>query len=146
MTSKQEIWNSWTNRYIDTTTPIPLFETDESGKVAYKQYGADNRRILKRSEQMDHRIQQEGQQVLDDWEGGTDSYDGLIYLMYWLNDGEIVPLYIGKGESMGVMVKDSVPILLQRLENWKRDQNSISIIPLGKGRICRLLVSLLHQL
>lgn len=61
MTSKQEIWNSWTNRYIDTTTPIPLFETDESGKVAYKQYGADNRRILKRSEQMDHRIQQEGQ-------------------------------------------------------------------------------------
>jgi hypothetical protein len=53
VTTKQEIWSEWTDRYLDTENPVPLFETDESLAVQYKHYGQNDRRILKRSETME---------------------------------------------------------------------------------------------
>jgi Flp pilus assembly secretin CpaC len=47
MTTKEEIWQGWTDRYIGTEQPIPLFETDENLTVQYKHYGQNDRRILK---------------------------------------------------------------------------------------------------
>lgn len=47
VTTKEDIWQGWTDRYVDTENPIPLFETDENLTVEYKNYGKDDRRILK---------------------------------------------------------------------------------------------------
>jgi len=101
MTTKGDIWQEWTGGYIDTESPCPLFQTDESLTVEYKHYGKDNRRILKRSGEMDSLIRAEGRKVINDWSTSDDTYDGLIYLMYWLNDGEVVPVYVGKAGKYG---------------------------------------------
>jgi len=101
MTTKKDIWQQWTDRYIETENPIPLFETNESLSVEYKHYGQDNRRILKRSKEMEAAIRGEGRKVINDWSTTDDTYDGLIYLMYWFVDDEVVPLYVGKAGKYG---------------------------------------------
>jgi hypothetical protein len=101
MTTKEDIWQEWTDRYIDTENPIPLFETDENLIVQYKNYGKDGRRILRRSEEMETLVRNEGRKVIQDWETADDTYDGLIYLMYWLEDGDVIPLYVGKAGKYG---------------------------------------------
>jgi len=95
MTTKEEIWQEWTSHYIDTGNPIPLFETDENLTVQYKHYGQNDRRILNRGELMESQLREEGRKVINDWSTTDDTYDGLIYLMYWLADSEVVPLYVG---------------------------------------------------
>ena len=54
--AKADIWQEWTVRYLDTETPTPLLETDECLTDEYKHYGKDDRRILKRSGEMDSLI------------------------------------------------------------------------------------------
>ncbi|AEN07187.1 hypothetical protein Halar_3602 [halophilic archaeon DL31] len=39
MTTRYEIWQEWTDRYIDTENPIPLFDTDENLNAEFKHYG-----------------------------------------------------------------------------------------------------------
>jgi len=101
MTTKRDIWQQWTDRYIDTEKPTPLFETDETLTVEYKHYGQNDRRILKRSTEMENILRNEGRKVINDWSTTDDTYDGVIYLMYWLDDGEVVPLYAGKAGKYG---------------------------------------------
>ena len=101
MTTREEIWQKWADRYIDTENPIPLFETDENLNPEYKNYGNDDRRILKRSEEMEALVREEGRKVINDWHTTDDTYNGLIYLMYWLEDDDVVPLYIGKAGKYG---------------------------------------------
>ena len=101
MTTKKDIWNRWTDSYVDIEDPITLFETDEALTVEYKHYGRNDRRILKRSEEMDDAIRAEGRRVINDWSTTDDTYHGLIYLMYWLDDVEVVPLYVGKSGKYG---------------------------------------------
>lgn len=101
MTSKNEVWQEWAGRYLDTENPTPLFETDEKLSVQYKNYGKDDRRILKRSEEMEGLVRREGRKVINDWSTADDTYDGLIYLMYWLKDGDVIPLYVGKAGKYG---------------------------------------------
>ena len=100
-TTKEEVWNEWTSRYVSTEEPTPLFETNEDLTVQYKNYGKDNRRILKRSPLMEERVRTEGRKVIKDWEESDDNYDGLIYMMYWLKNDEVIPLYIGKAGKYG---------------------------------------------
>ena len=101
MTTIEEIWQKWADRYIDTENPIPLFETDENLNAEFKDYGNDDRRILKRSEEMEALVRGEGRKVINDWHTTDDTYDGLIYLMYWLEGEDVVPLYIGKAGKYG---------------------------------------------
>lgn len=101
MTTKKEIWQDWAEEYIDTEDPTPLFETDGDLTVQFKHYGKDDRRILKRSEEMESAVRSEGRKVINDWETTDDTYDGLIYLMYWMDKGDVVPLYVGKAGKYG---------------------------------------------
>ena len=101
MTTKEYIWQEWTDRYVDTENPIPLFETGENLTVEYKNYGKDDRRILKRSEEMETLVREEGRKVINDWSSSDETYDGLIYLMYWMVDGDVIPLYVGKAGKYG---------------------------------------------
>lgn len=101
MTVKQDLWQGWANRYVNTESPTPLFETDNNLTVPFKNYGQNDRRILKRSEEMEKRVRSEGRKVINDWETADDTYQGLIYLMYWIEDGDMVPLYVGKAGKYG---------------------------------------------
>jgi hypothetical protein len=101
MASKADIWKEWTDQHIDTGDPISLFATDDKLRVEYKHYGKDDRRILKRSERMEDLVREEGRKVINDWSTSDDTYDGLIYLMYWLDEGDVIPLYIGKAGKYG---------------------------------------------
>ena len=101
MTSKADIWKEWTDQYIDIDDPISLFATDDELRVEYKHYGKDDRRILKRSEKMEDLVREEGRKVINDWSTSDDTYDGLIYLMYWLDEGDVIPLYVGKAGKYG---------------------------------------------
>lgn len=101
MTVKEELWQGWAARYVNTENPTPLFETDDNLTVAYKNYGQNDRRILKRSEEMEECVRSEGRKVINDWETTDDTYEGLIYLMYWLEDDNVVPLYVGKAGKYG---------------------------------------------
>ena len=125
MTTKKDIWKQWTDRYIDAESPVPLFETDETLTVAYKHYGQNDRRILKRSTKMEEAIRDEGRKVINDWSTTDDTYDGLIYLMYWIDGGEIVPLYVGKAgkygrdnESLSANLKDLRGSSTRKFARW----------------------------
>lgn len=101
LSTEKELFNGWLNRFGDLTEPVPLFEWDEDLTVDFKKYGKNNRGILKRSQEMEQTIFREGTKVIEDWETSDDTYTGLIYLMYWLRDERIVPLYIGKAGKYG---------------------------------------------
>lgn len=113
MTTRKELWNDWTSEYIYEGDPIPLFETTADDVVLTKEYGSDDRSILKRSPDMEDAIQREGMKVIGDWHTTDSEYEGLLYLMYRLQDGEVIPLYVGKagkygrdGERLSVNIAD----------------------------------------
>jgi len=101
MTVKEDIWQGWAKRHVNTEDPTPLFETGDNLTVQFKYYGQNDRRILKRSEEMEERVRSEGGKVINDWETADDTYEGLIYLMFWVEDGHVVPLYVGKAGKYG---------------------------------------------
>ena len=59
------------------------------------------RKVLKRSVEMEGLILQETDKLVDDWEKGNGEYDGLIYLMFWKTNNSVLPLYVGKTETLG---------------------------------------------
>ena len=125
MTSKKEIWQEWTSRYVNTDNAARLFQTDENLTVEYKHYGQNDRRILNRSEAMESQLREEGRKVINDWSTTDDTYDGLIYMMYWLEEGEVVPLYIGKagkygrdGESLSSNLEDLRGSSTRKFARW----------------------------
>ncbi|AEN07186.1 hypothetical protein Halar_3601 [halophilic archaeon DL31] len=52
---------------------------------------------------MEALVRGEGRKVINDWHTTDDTYDGLIYLMYWLEDGEVIPSMSGRQASTGEM-------------------------------------------
>lgn len=99
--TKQDVWQNWVSQYISTTDSVPLFETDGNRVVQTKRHGRDDRPILKRSQEMEDLLCTEGYKVVDDWKGEDDTYEGVIYLMYTLKGGEIIPRYVGKAGKYG---------------------------------------------
>lgn len=108
--SKAEQWHAWVEQTLladiqdgAANDPIPLFETTEDGQVDLTE-----RDRLKRSAAIDARIRQEGQQCVHETGVRSDSPDGLLYVMYQLDDddtvskpADIIPRYIGKAEAYG---------------------------------------------
>ncbi|WP_226040197.1 hypothetical protein [Natrinema sp. DC36] len=101
MTSKLEIWDQWVDEHINYREPISLFDTNSQKKVTTKQHGRDNRPILHRSRQMEELLRMEGWKVVEDWKDTDDTYDGIIYIMYILDEDMFVPMYIGKAGKYG---------------------------------------------
>jgi hypothetical protein len=44
---------------------------------------------------------QEGRKAINDWSTSDDTYDSLTYLMYWLDEGDVIPLHVGKAGKYG---------------------------------------------
>jgi hypothetical protein len=100
MEPQLNLWNEFCNQYFQNKFAIPLFSTD--GKIVNtKLYGQNNRILLKRSDQMEALVIEEVSKVLADFKQKTNIYEGLIYMMYWLDGQQVIPLYIGKSEKYG---------------------------------------------
>lgn len=97
---KKTIWNEFCKEYKIKELGVELFETNNR-YVTIEKYGKGNRKILKRSATMENLVIKEVNRVIDDFNKGTDKYDGLIYMMYKLHKQEVLPLYIGKSEKYG---------------------------------------------
>lgn len=94
------LWNEFCRAHSIIDSSAPLFEL--SGRnVSIHSYGKNKRPLLQRSQEMDKLVIAETNKVLTDFEMGTDEYDGLIYMMFWVEDGSVIPLYIGKSEKIG---------------------------------------------
>ena len=50
---------------------------------------------------MEKLVRGECGKLIADWKAKAGAYDGLIYLMATEQDGQVVPLYIGKAETLG---------------------------------------------
>jgi hypothetical protein len=51
---------------------------------------------------MDELVISEVEKVVHDFNRLGNVYDGLIYMMFWMEDDLIVPLYVGKSEKIGI--------------------------------------------
>jgi hypothetical protein len=103
MTTVKTIWDSFCAAHRIAIDSVPLFASDKQGFVETKEIGiALKRKVLVRHRDMENLILRETDILIDDWRQRTCQYDGLIYMMHRRNDdGCLVPLYIGKAETIG---------------------------------------------
>ena len=102
MNSHIKIWNDFCADMEIVDSSAPLFDSGNSGIVATKEIGQQNRRhVICRSNDMESLIISEVNKLVSDWETGTHQYDGLIYMMFLLRNDKVLPLYIGKTETIG---------------------------------------------
>lgn len=101
--SRLSLWRSFCQRYRISEESVPPFECDEGRFVLTKEIGISRRRkILKRSPAMDALMRKEVAKVVEDHKAATALHDGIIYMMHFKgDDGEVVPCYIGKSETLG---------------------------------------------
>ena len=98
----KQLWSSFVAKHNIISDGVPLFATTGLC-VRTKQVGKTYiRNVLERSTVMETLVETECDKLIADWHTGKRSYDGLIYLMYKLSsDHKVVPLYIGKTETLG---------------------------------------------
>ena len=111
-------WESWTNWYIDLTKPISLFETEENSNIVKIWKNTKGNSILQINPLMENTVIQAVKTVEDSYNARTNGfngvyYDGLIYMVYLRRSemrveyyngtfvSEIIPIYIGKTETLG---------------------------------------------
>ena len=95
------IWNKFCARFNIAASAVPLFEVQD-GVVTTKEIGViHKRRVLQRSIAMNEMIRSHIDILVEDWRNNADKYDGLIYLMFHKIGINVIPLYIGKAETIG---------------------------------------------
>lgn len=94
-------WLSFCRDYHVWEDGQPLFESDKDLRTSVIYRGSPQLPYLKRSAQMESIVKKNVQLLKDDYTGEQPEYDGVIYMMYWRNNQEIIPLYIGKSEKFG---------------------------------------------
>jgi hypothetical protein len=99
--TKRDVWDRWLSKYDVVEDHVPLFATDDEGHVQTQPHGKDDRPILKRHPEMETLLRSEGRKVVEDWQAGTNEYEGLIYIMHTMDGDELVPRYIGKAGKYG---------------------------------------------
>ena len=72
---------------------------------------------------MEKLILSETDKLVDDWKNEKDELDGLIYMMFLKDSGNVLPLYIGKAETIGKGNRNlsaNIKNLHQDLSNFAR--------------------------
>ena len=103
MSTTLSLWNRWCEAQNILADSVPLFDCDDSSRVRTRQIGSSNPRpVLCRHPEMDALMLQQTALLVDDWKSKQNQYDGIIYMMFApQTNGEILPLYIGKAETLG---------------------------------------------
>jgi len=119
-------WAKWCDQYI-TEREIPLFYYDEKNNQILTEIKDNGDIRILRHPEMEELLAKEVLKIYNSYNESNTSfeYDGLIYLVYTfpkylrekinftletINEKEIIPLYIGKTETIGVNGKYSVNI------------------------------------
>ena len=105
----KEKWKSFIGRLQIHEKGTDLFVTNNS-IVELTPYGKNQRLMLTRSKTMEYLVINEVMNLIDDYKSQKFEYDGLIYMMYTVKNSEILPLYIGKTETVGKSSNLSVNI------------------------------------
>lgn len=100
-TNHKEIWDDFCTKLDVFNHSVPLFQTDADLRVDVKNIGTANRRVLCRSKAMEKLVIEQVALLLEDARVKENRYDGLIYMMHYLDGELIIPLYIGKTETKG---------------------------------------------
>ena len=96
----REIWTRFCDEYGIGQTAVPLFAT--AGEyVRTRTHGERSRQLLVRSDEMEALVEAEAGRVIEDFRSGENKLEGLIYMMFWRDEGSVLPLYIGKAEKYG---------------------------------------------
>ncbi|HEY9662579.1 MAG TPA: hypothetical protein V6C65_29345, partial [Allocoleopsis sp.] len=95
-----ELWQRFCDDHQIVQSGVSLFDTVEN-TVKTAPCGLDQRLLLCRSPEMESLVLREVNKVLDDFYNGTEEYEGLIYMMFWRDAQQAIPLYIGKFEKYG---------------------------------------------
>lgn len=103
MSGAREVWDRWCSTHAIVANSVPLFACDANQIVSTKSIGRSAaRQVLCRHPAMDDLVLRETDRLVADWQQGRRCYDGLIYMMYRTDqDGRVIPLYIGKAETLG---------------------------------------------
>ncbi len=101
MNNHIDIWNNFCTTEHIIENSVPLFE-HINNLVKIKKIGQKSKRsILCRSLNMENLIQTEVDKLVLDWNRKEDTLDGLIYMMFFIDNNKVKPLYIGKTETIG---------------------------------------------
>jgi len=100
--NRKEIWEQFTSRHSVLAKSVPLFLVCPDGKVSTRLIGRDvPRSVLERSGAMESLIRSEVDKLVAGWKSGKAELDGLIYMIFRTDKEAIIPLYIGKAETLG---------------------------------------------
>lgn len=122
MNNKLQLWNDFCSANNVIQSSVPLFELEGDHVVTFP-YGKNKRSLLKRSSQMDSLVIREVNKVINDFNNGTEEYEGLIYMMFWKDNDNVLPLYIGKSEKY--------------CKKGKNLSENIKVIETDQGKFCR---------
>ena len=103
MSTTLSLWNRWCEAQNILADSVPLFDCDDSSRVRTRRIGSSNPRpVLCRHPEMDALMLRQTALLVEDWKSKQNQYDGIIYMMFVpQTNGEILPLYIGKAETLG---------------------------------------------
>ena len=100
-TAALNVWLKFCDRFKIAESSVSLFETG-SGVVSTKQIGLKSpRSVLCRSAAMESMLLAEASKAIADLHEGRGNIDGVIYMMLRIENGEVIPLYIGKAGTVG---------------------------------------------
>lgn len=123
--SKDDVWAQWVDIH-DLDGSVPLFETDGDSVVQTERFGNGpyKRDVLKRSADMERLVIEQAEKVETDFHERGQQYEGVVYLMYWLDpNDDVVPLYIGKSgkfESTGYNLNPNLKYIRERKSRFAR--------------------------
>lgn len=120
--AKHRTWKDFCQTHQIAERAVPLFALQDRD-VIVRSHGRDHRLLLTRSAQMEQRVLDQTHLVVQDYHTQSQVYEGVIYMMFWLDGDAVLPLYIGKSEKYG-----------------RRDGNlsaNISGLATNRGKFCR---------
>lgn len=122
--NRRTLWQDWVNDHLPEGD-IPLFETDDNLRVKTTRFGRGDaeRDVLKRGQEISKRIIDKASILEEDLESRSGQFEGLIYLMYWKEDQEIRPLYVGKTSKFnttGYEINPNIESLATRENRFAR--------------------------
>ncbi|WP_318571209.1 hypothetical protein [Salinigranum marinum] len=123
--SKAEVWEQWVDIH-EFDNSVPLFETNSDLVVQTERFGTGSheRDVLKRSGEVEQLVIDEAEKVESDFHERGRRYEGVIYVMYWIDsNADVTPLYIGKSgkfESNGYKLNPNLKSVRDRKSRFAR--------------------------
>jgi hypothetical protein len=96
-----ELWDEFCESQNIIENSVVLFK-HTNFIIDIKRVGLQSKRfILSRSAMMEEFVEAETDKLVIDWQENKHNLDGLIYMMFTKENDKVIPLYIGKTETIG---------------------------------------------